>query len=155
MTDLDGRPYYDSPEVKGAVWADMIIAMTQQGAMRGASRLEWNTLHEGWGAYYETYIAPVERFCLAMDEFMARIKEFTARIAEWFESVAAAIFDGLRAAILPAIDLFKELADLLWDDEPEPKPWQRRPRKPDVRPLHLVDNVRAGRRMTYHQARRR
>ena len=77
----------------------------------------------------------------ALDEAARALVEGARRVVDAFASTMTAAFERVAAAT-------REIAAALGmaaKPEPDPFAWQRRPRRPEVKPAHAVDAVAAGR----------
>ena len=80
----------------------------------------------------------------ALDEWAARVKAVVDVWVAQFRAVTEQLGQALRELGERMVAGIAE--GLAWPRaEPEPFLWQRRPRRPEVRPAHGVDPVAAGR----------
>lgn len=153
---------YDSDEVREAVRRDMMRAWLTPGAAGALSALDRPALDEARTAYatglqeaLREYLADVEarrQEQRALEDWAARVQaaldEAARAFVEWVRPIVEAFADTLKAAVERARAALREAAEALGmvaRPEPEPFAWQRRPRRPEVRPARGIDPVAAGR----------
>ena len=164
---------YDSDEVRDAVRRESLAAFMQQvGSVAGLSDLalldraaiDDALAAEGnpWQRALREYLEEIgqnrpgarERFGLLVKAFAAMMRQIGEQIldvmkplVDKFLEVGEALLDALAAALRTARPAFEALGLVIQTGKTEPPPfvWQQRPRAPEVRPVHPVDAVAAGR----------
>ena len=137
--------YYDSDEVRDKVRIDVMRFGMQNVAE--VARLSDEEIETLWDAF----LTAVNRF---YDEMKTRMEAFVEACTTWAQRLADSIIEAQHAFRNLGITL-KELGLALQPQTPRPPYWREVSRRPRINPVRPVDHVKAGRRMLYHQARRR
>lgn len=152
---------YDSDEVRDAVRRDALDTFVQRtGAFQGFADLpplDLSTINEALAAEGNPWQKALREYLEEAD----RRQQANAleRIAEalytWFKQMVEELLDALRPlldrlreigeAVLGKLHDFAEAIGVVKKAEPPPFVWQQSSRRPDVRPVHSVDAVAAGR----------
>lgn len=133
---------YDSDEVRDAVRRDMRNAMLVMNRRQFGNLSSWehDTINEVINAEKTQ-----QRLWLA--QIQAAVQMVGVEIIAWAEKVAQALVEAFTPAIRTVTEALQELAEQIGIIKREKPwmPWVSRPRKPDIRPLQVVDAVAAGR----------
>jgi hypothetical protein len=147
---------YDSDEVRDKVRQEMLgMALSPAASVWQPSPEERAALADARVALSRELQAVLATLGVAAER-ADRLERLRAVVQAWASEFVLALEESLRpllerlAAALEAVGgRFRELAEAIGlleeADAPEPFPWQKRPRVPDVRAARSVDAVAAGR----------
>ena len=132
---------YDSDEVRDAVRREGVIGLIFRWPDGGPSPEEHAVVLDAWKAAQAEWQARQAKVTEVIRQFCDAVKELG-------EAICRALVEGLAPVAAGVAEAFQELAErigIIHREMPQPMPWARRPRKPEIRPVRLVDAVAAGR----------